>query len=301
MTALRLTASESEWITPFFTLEECISKSKIMLFSGSQWNEETLHQIEPDVEIKPVILISFDPSNDDLAGNYNLADLTVSVLVRDRNLRVTHLAYSGPATESHQTSVDLSQHFPGISTNVRFDIDVVLTKPLAADSETVLPKLALKRFVIDKISNNAEFPKEWRPPEDFEAEGVPRSTPWYIKWQAADIDLPIEQMVTLWINNAFKRQFLSISSDPEQVQFKRLLLSGILSEIISYIFKQAFELDDFHGQAPQAMTRKLKQSLGIEETDIRLAAAKPNFGAVTDAWALALVELHESLEEYDVN
>lgn len=289
MQGLRLTALENEWITPFNTIDKSLEKCAFRLSKNDNWQVETNFYSEKEEKLDPEILLDFDFSNTEYAHD----NLLISVLVRDKHLLKSYLAYKQNSSESQNCVVDLSEYFATDASSAKYDIDVLVSKAEPENKSNPFPKLALKRFIVDQLSQTSEFPKEWREPEDFVQQGLPADTVWFLNWRAMDIDLPIESMVSLWINTNYQSSFLALAADKNQEPFKRSFLADILAQIMIFVFGQAVEQDNFQFRAPSTMLRRLDQNLNIKEEDVRLAVRKKDFHAIAHAWSISLVKLHE--------
>ena len=296
---VRLNASETEWIRPFTTVEEALENCKFRLNEVTEFSPESRFEWEDEDKIEPEVLLSISSEEVSKLSNVEQKNLVISVIVRDRNLRISKNCVSLPIMEVNETVVDLANYFPNSPINARFEVAILISQKVDDSHLFTYPRLGQKIFVIDTIKNKSAFPKEWKNPEDFEAIGLPKTTPWFLEWRSEDLDSELKDMFALWLNLKYQTQFnrLGLSSKYDLSQSQ--MTANIMAVVMVNIFKKAYDQGKLDQGASGDLIKKLKNSIGVQADDVRSIINSPNYYSTISSWSLEMMEIGKTLESID--
>ena len=296
MKKVRLNASETEWIKPFSTVEELLGDCKFRLNGEAEFSPQDNFEWENDEPIEPEVLLSINGEEVSKLSKVEKENILVSVIIRDKNLRMTKNCHSYSITEVSETIVKLADHFPRTKVDARLEVAILISQKMVASQTFTYPRLGQKTFVIDTLKNKSVFPKEWRNPEEFEAIGLPKSTPWFLYWKSEDLESEWKDMFALWLNIKYQTQFNRLGLSRKYELSQNQMSAAIIADVMANIFKKAKEQGSLESGASGELIKRLKSTLGVEVDDVRAIVDSPRYYSTISSWSLEMMETGKALE-----
>jgi hypothetical protein len=154
-------------------------------------------------------------------------------------------------------------------------------------------------FAVDTIKNRSVFPKEWKNPEEFEAMGLPKSTPWFLECRSEDLDTELKDMFSLWLNLKYQTQFNRLGLSSKYTLPQNQMSAAIMTDVMANIFKKAKDQGSLHQGASGELIKKLRSSFGIETEDVSAIVDTPRYYSTISSWSLEMMDVGKTLESID--
>ncbi len=245
MAKLNWSASETERVEPFRTSPSSLESTQFRLYDDDKFDDRDLILIESEDDwrvARPEIIIDLDTTKASRESGVPEDELAVAVVMRDRILNRFKLIERWNARDVPIEPIHLKDALSSFSHSRLFDICTYLFSSVTKVREEGVAHdtgqvLARKVFKIRLFEQSSKFPKRWATPEEFEEQGLPRDTVYWIEWLVDDLNHHPNEAFRVWLNVQFKDQITSFEVGSKAGDLLKLnLAASILTELAVAVF-----------------------------------------------------------------
>ncbi len=245
MAKLNWSASETERVEPFRTSPSSLESTRFRLTDDDKFDHRDLILIESEEEwrvARPEIIIDLDTVKASRESGVPEEELAVALVMRDRILNRFELIKRWNARDVPIDAVQLKDALSSFSHSRLFDVCTYLFPAVTKDRDEGVAQdsgqvLASKIFQVRQFEQSSKFPKRWATPEEFEEQGLPRDTVYWIEWLVDDLNHHPKEAFRVWLNAQFKDQITSFEVGSKAGDLLKLnLAASILAELAIAVF-----------------------------------------------------------------
>jgi hypothetical protein len=309
MANLNWSASETEKVEPFRTSPFALESTRFRLTEDEKFDDRDLILIESEADwrdARPEIIVDFDTTNGSQESGVPEEELAVALVIRDRILNSFKLIERWDARDMPIQPIQLKGALSLFSHSRLLDVCAYLFPSITKDRGDGIASdtgqvLAHKVFKIRLHEQRSKFPKRWATPEEFEEQGLPRDTVYWIEWLVDDLNHHPSEAFRVWLNVQYKDQITSFDVGSKAGDLLKLnLAASILTELAIAVFSDTEqELNEPTGTIA-IVTEELNEVTGKSFDEMRALVTSDHGGySRVRAWAHEKLGVSSALGRLD--
>jgi hypothetical protein len=161
--------------------------------------------------------------------------------------------------------------------------------------------LARKVFKVRVFEQRSKFPKRWATPEEFEAEGLPRDTVYWVKWLGHDLNRHPSETFEVWLNVQYKIQITSFELGSKAGDLLMVnLAASILAELAAAVLGDVEQEPSEPTGTMTIVAEELREVSGKSFDEMRAAFTRGHEGhSLVRVWAEEKLGVNSALGRLD--
>ena len=288
--------SHSITVKPYERYDDLFDHCQIKCGSNMDWTDEpNIYIGEEELSMANGISIKLDidPMNTDLQKE---SDLYLAVILKDNYTKKHRVLFEqkDPLKNKCFMEIDAADTLAVLPANYAKNsptLEMQIYKKERIDRR----KIAIKTYKINyDVDNLSKLPKEERTPDEFEAEGYGKDTPWAVHYKSLDFNNPIDEVVSIWINTKYKEAISSYKQDTViqmgQSIAQTLIITALKDANENYYWDENNRKERKYTNSIIKLLEKSKISQSEQETNSK----KDNFSSYAATWAFRVAKIQKA-------